>query len=490
MRLKQLNQKHCNYDKSMYDEYNALYEGGKVFERLKERFLKKSDFEPLSIYQMKKDNAEYQNFVGPIIDQLAAQLFATPFKLVINPEPSDSFYNDFQNDCDGGGKDLVNFSQDLFISAVVKGSGWFVAELPSLTPELMLAKQQGKLSIDQEDALGARRVTLCPVDNGQVFDWGVDEYGDFLWVCIYKCEHQRINPFLDSGDMVKETWKIYDNENVTTFSLTRKSDECKPETLELAPSSVIKHGFSKIPVMRLQFPAGLFIMNRVFSAQAGHFRTAAQLDWAQRNCAYPMPVFKTKDKDNPPVLGAGRWIMINENEDFQMVSPDPGAFKTLLDRLESKRVEIYRVTQQMAAGISNSSVIGRSADSKAIDLSATEICLRSYGRFIKELIENIFDLIKNARNEDLEFSVEGMEQFSQEDLKLTIESLKAAKEMVVHSPLFNEQVEHKIIDLSFPNIDTKIKAQMHQEVTDLAKQDLENADDEAEQVEDIDTNED
>lgn len=469
MKLKQLTQKHCNYDLCLYDEYNALYEGGKTFERLKERFLKKSGFEPDSIYQMKKDNAEYQNFVGPIIDQLAAQLFNTPFKVNINPIPSDTFYADFQNDCDGGGKDLINFAQDLFISAVVKGAGWFVAELPSLTPELLLAKQQGRLSIEQEDTLGSRRATLCAVDNRQVFDWAVDEYGDFTWVIIYKCEHQRTNPFVDSGDSIKETWKVYDAENITSFSLIRKRDENKPETLELSPTSVMKHGFNKVPVMKLEFPAGLFIMNRVFSAQAGHFRTAAQLDWAQRNCAYPMPVFKTKDKDNPPVLGAGRWIMISEGEDFEMVSPDSGAFKTLLDRLEAKRVEIYRVTQQMASGISNSAVIGRSADSKSMDMSATEICLRSYGRFIKEMLENIFELVKTARNEELEISVEGMEQFSQEDLKLTIESLKAAKEMVVHSPMFLEQIEHKIIDLSFPNIDTNIKDFMHQEVTDLFK---------------------
>lgn len=466
MKYKTLNAKHKCYDPCLYEDYNALYEGGKTFEKHKEHFLEKNEFEPPQIFKSRKANAEYQNFVGPIIDQLASQLFSSPFKIDTESKAKlDPFYADFQNDADGGGKDLINFYQDRFIKGVTTGAGWYVLEMPQLTPEMQQLKSDKKLSMEQADQLGARRVTLCAVDNSQVFNWAVNEYGDFIWVCIYKKECQVLNPFTDPSDVITETWKFYDSSEIITFVKSHKEGEVVDDETEIAVKSKIKHGFSKIPVRKLQFPLGLWIMNRVASAQIGHFRSSAQLDWAQRNCAYPMPVFKSVDATKPPVMGAGRFILIDPEEDFGYAAPGSDSFVSLADRIESKRVEIYRVTQQMAAGISNSAVIGRSADSKAIDVGATDICLRAYGRFIKEEVETTLDLIKDARLEsDIDFTVEGMAQFSQEELSEAIKNLTAAKAMVTHSPSYLENIEHTIIDLSFPNIDAAEKQEMHDEV--------------------------
>ncbi len=468
MKYKQLNSQHPGYDKCMYEEYNALYEGGKTFEKFKDRFLTKNEFEPPQIAKSRKDNAEYQNFIGPIIDQFAAQLYSSPFKIdseAGNIKEIDSFYADFQNDVDGNGKDLINFMQDRFTTAVVKGCAWWVAELPPLSEELSLLKKEGRLSAEAMDQGGYNRVTLCAIDNYQVYDYQLDNYGKFLWIKLYKCESIVRDPFTSDRSTITETWKFYDAQNITTFVNVRKIDEDVDDDKEIMQKTKVSHGFAEVPVMKLEFPIGLWIMNRVASAQIGHFRTSAQLDWAQRNCAYPMPVFKSVD-GTPPIIGPARFILIDKEEDFEYKAPSSDAFESLIKRIESKRVEIFRVTQQMAAGISNTAVIGRSADSKAMDGAATEICLQSYGRYVKEAVEKTLEITSNARGDvEVNFSVEGMNQFNSEDMTSTISNFTAAKTIVTHSPSFLENIEHKIIDMAFPDIDLVEKQEMHDEVS-------------------------
>jgi hypothetical protein len=469
MKYKQLNTKHPEYDHKQYDQYNALYEGGKTFEKFKPQFLTKNEIEPPQIFKSRQDNAEYQNFVGPIIDQFAAQLFSSPFKITSEDDkPLDSFYTEFQSDVDGGGADLVNFMQNSFINAVVKGCSWFVAEMPALPDDLAAMKAANQLSIDQMDKSGYRRATLCAVDNSQVFDYEMDNYKRLSIVKIHKCE-SLLNPATMDRSFITETWKIYDSQYITTYVHTYKQEDVNkidPE-LEIKPKSQVKHGFGAVPVLTLEFPPGLWIMNRVASAQIGHFRSSAQLDWAQRNCAFPMPVFKSVDKGSPPVLGAGRWILIDSEEEFDFKAPSSDSFASLAERIESKRVEIFRVTQQMAAGISNTAVIGRSADSKAMDTAATEICLQAYGRYVKEAVEEIFELVSNARGEiEVVFSVEGMNQFNPEDVTSTMANLKASKELVLHSPDYLKEIELKISNIMLPDLDGPKKDLITKQIED------------------------
>lgn len=453
MKYKQLNTKHPNYDEMLYKKYNALYEGGIVFEELKDKFLTKNEFEPPQIFKSRKDNAEYQNFVGPIIDQFAAQLFSSPFKIV--PEKGkelDSFYTDLQSDVDGGGTDLINFMQSQFIKGVVN-CAWYVAEMPQLSPELQVRKDNKLLSIAEMDSNKLRQATVCEVDICQIYDYEVDNYKKLSCVKIYKCESLLDPKTMDRSNLT-ETWKIYNDVSVDTYQLTHKKDEVPDEDQEVNLLSSVKHGFAQIPVMRLQFPAGLQIMNRVASAQIGHFRSSAQLDWAQRNCAFPMPVFKSTDRTKPPVIGAGRWLLIDAEEDFSYEAPKADSFASLAERIESKRVEIFRVTQQMAAGISNTAVIGRSADSKAMDSAATEICLQAYGRYVKEAVEELFEVISNGRGDaEVTFSVEGMNQFNSEDVTSTMANLKEAKTLATHSPTLYKNIELKISDIIMPDLD-------------------------------------
>jgi len=474
----------CHYDKQLFEQYNALYEGGKTFEKEKHHFLVKNEKEPENIYKFRKDHAEYQNFVGPIIDQLASQLFSSFLKITPKSEIENlelEFYSDFQNDVDGNRMDLKNFMQRAFINAVVKGCSWYIAELPNLTPEIQDKISAKSISQEQIDSLDARRVNLCAISNEQVLDYQVDSYGRFLGVKIYKCEYIRKN--LLSPSVKRHTWRFYDLENVITF--IKDEVDGKPVKLdeEILPQSTVKHGFGEVPVLKLEFPVGLWIMNRVASAQKGHFLTSANLDWALSRSAFPTPVFKSVD-GTPPILGSGRWATIEKTESFEYVAPPADSFEPMVKRIESKRIEIYRVTQQMAAGISNSAVIGRSADSKSIDQSATEVCLQAYASFIKEAVERIFEMISNARGDvDLHFSIEGMNKFNSENLSTTITELKDALTVVTHSPSFIENVEKKIAALSFPDLDEDEKQEMFDEI-ELGLENAEIAANPLEKVED------
>lgn len=466
MKYQELMEFGCHYDKQLFEQYNALYEGGKTFEKEKHHFLVKNEKEPDYIYKSRKDYAEYQNFVGPIIDQLASQLFSSFLKICAKSASNDSkeysFYTDFQNDVDGNRMDLKNFMQRAFINAVVKGCSWYIAELPNLTAEIQNKIQSRSISQEQVDFLDARRVNLCAISNEQVLDYQVDSYGRFVGVKVYKCEYIRKN--LLSPSVKRHTWRFYDLEKVITFSKDEVDGKPIKSDEEIYPQSTVKHGFGEVPILKLEFPVGLWIMNRVASAQKGHFIASANLDWSLSRSNFPTPVFKSAN-GTPPTLGVGRWFTVDKSESFEYVAPPADSFETSAKRIEAKRIEIYRVTQQMAAGISNSAVIGRSADSKAIDQSSTEVCLQAYASFIKEAVERVFEMISNARGDaDLHFSIEGMNKFNSENLSTTITELKEALTVVTHSPSFAENVEKKIATLAFPDLDEDNKQEMFDEI--------------------------
>lgn len=470
MKVATLNRRHPCCDPALFATYDALYRGGAAFRALLKDFLPRNPMEAADVYTLRKrDAAAYRSYVGPIVDFFAAQLFAASFLVRTTLKgadiAADSFYGDFREDVDLGGTDLVAFMKARFMTALVKRSAWWVAELPDdqgIAPEARA----------DWEARGLGRVRLCPIEPDDVLDWEVDDYGALLWAIVHTSEQRRDDPRLERA-LVTETWKLYDRESVETFTVTYdpKKRRLRPED-EIPSAGRMPHRFPRVPLVQMRLPEGLWLLNRTADAQIEHFRLSAALSWAIKRACYPMAIFKSEDRDKPPVTGAGVATIIGLKESFEWAAPSTAPFDVLDRQLTAQVTELYRIAQQMAHSVDNNraAAVGRSGESKIQDNAATEICLHAYALLVKEAIESTFELLSDGRDDvDIHFSIEGMNQFSLSDVTAAIANMKAVLDLGIDSATLTKELGAKVADMVLPDAAQPTKDQIRKELEEAAK---------------------
>jgi hypothetical protein len=183
-----------------------------------------------------------------------------------------------------------------------------------------------------------------------------------------------------------------------------------------------------------------------------------------RTC-YPTPVFNLEDKDSPPVMSKGSGVMLGLAEKFGFMSPDVAPFDLISDRVASLKDEIYRVSNQMALGVNNNAAaMGRSGDSKQADAAATKVCLMAYADMVKDAIEEVMELVSDARG-DLEviFSVEGMDSFDLSDTQLLVSIAQPAAGLVP-SATFKTELACKVAAHVLPDLPRELQDKIRAEI--------------------------
>ncbi|NUP13767.1 MAG: hypothetical protein HOW73_47630 [Polyangiaceae bacterium] len=471
----QLNAKHPSYDAETWSRYAALYEGGRRFRENVGAFLEQHPQEPPDVYAQRKRAAKYKSYVGPIVDFFAAQLMAAALTIralndvggdTVEPDP---FYARFKEDVDGVGADLVDFARATFRTCLQKQAAWWLATLPANQNQ-----PPGSRAEWEERRLGEVRV--CALEPEAVLDWELDDAGELLWACTYECTSPRAS-ILASRSLKKHVWRVYDRERCLTFE--KLHDEQKDGPLkaedEIPLVSNDQHGFPRVPLIRVEVPVGLWLLNRVADAQTEHFALSAGLGWAIRRSCYAMPVFMMDGEDNPKVMGAGYFLKLGQNDKMAWAAPPAQPFEVIAAEKKSEKDEIYRVAQQMAQGVdNNAAAIGRSGESKLADSSSTEVCLKAYGAVMREGVEKLFDLVAAGRKDPIKFSVSGLDKFNLADAGITVENSTKAKALDVPSSTFKEEMLMAAAEAMLPGLDQDKKEAIRKEITaGVAKQEKE-----------------
>lgn len=475
MKLGLLRSVHPSYDSDTWVSYEALYRGGKDFKAHIGRFLTKNPVEPLDVYLQRKSEAAYRSYVGPIVDYFASQLMAAPLTIrCVSRESGDSvetvdpYYSTFKEDADGQGTDLVDLARNTFRTSLIKGACWFVAAQPSQDGE------PPQTRADWEDRrLG--EIKVGKIEPNNVLDWECDDSGSLVWVITYDESRPRATP-LDSRSRIRGVWRIFDTKTVTTFEHDwDEKDGPGDDDKALSPVSVEPHGFNRVPLVRVELPRGLWLMNRVADAQTEHFRLSSGLGWSIRRTCYAMPVFKMAGGSSGPgpVMGAGYFLTIGENDDVVWVAPPPQPFSVIADEIKSQKDEIYRVSQQMAQGVdNNAAAVGRSADSKRADASATEVCLVAYGAVVKEALEKLYDLVAEGRGDAVKFHVGGLDKFNLADPTVAVDNASKANALNVPSETFNKELMMHTADALLPGLTQEKKDAIGKEIEAGIKQQM------------------
>lgn len=461
MKLKDLSQKHdtCYHSKE-FSRYQALYEGGQLFHTNIKSFLTKNALEDDMMYQRRANEACFQSYINSIVNQFSAQLFSSPFTIRTDPEGADDFYTSiFKEDCDLQGSDLQTFMRQAFTTSLVKGCAWILAELPddgNPPPENLL----------EQTERGLDRAWISQIQPEFVFDWEYDSFGQFKWLITYSKEMRRDDPRL-ARKTVTETWKLYDQTDVETFEISYEITK-KPSIDQEVPSLGKRaHGFTRVPLVRLELPKGLWLVNRLADAQVEHFQMNNALGWAMRRACYPTAVYKTDTQEGALIASSdGFAVKIGKEEDFDWVSAPTDSFEMIAARVNTFKDEIHRLALQMSLAVDNTpGTMKRSGDSKAMDAQATEVCLHAYSSIVKGCIEEVFELVSDARGDtSLTFSIEGMDQFSVLDVDVIVNSAKSAKALGIPSETFAKELNAKVAEALLTGVKDDVKKQIREEI--------------------------
>ena len=492
MRYEVLCKRNPSVDATTMARYNALYQGGEEFKRHLRWALPRNPLEGEDVYKLRCREAYYRSYVGAIVDFFAAELFAAPFavrastelaeaeppserepetdseppserELASTPrpktEPADPYYAALKEDCDGCGTDLASFAKKLFVEAVVDGAAWVLAELPD--DDGAPPRDRGEWN---DRGLGAARLKF--LDAKDVLDWEVDSDGGLLWATTYACSWVRPDP-RSAQTLKRETWRIYDRETVETFEIVYDPDKVKLKKDTDVPSvGVMSHRFPRVPLLRMTPADGLWLLERTADAQLEHFRLSCALSWSTKRACYPMAIFYAEGEESMPVAGPGYIQRIGIREKFEWIAPSTAPLEHLAKQIREQRDEIYRLGLQMANSVdNNATALGRSGESKAADAASAEVILKAYAGMVRECIEEIFELVSDARGDtETTFSIEGMDTFSLEGLTAALAALQTGLDMGIPSSTLIRELRTRAADMLLPTASQEVKDAVRAEI--------------------------
>ncbi len=433
--MQNINREHPEYiaRKAMWKQYKDLYAGGERLRMDAAEYLVRRHKEPAEVYQERLNRVFYENYIGSIVDWYAATLLRR--EPVVQFEGNDSgakkFYSVLADDCDLKGTNLYEFFRQQFVQVMVCGSSFVVIDFPKA--------EVAPRTRAEEDASGRSRAYLTDYSAEEVINWNHDETGGLDWVVIRTSCLQQSQ--ITDAQWEKETrWIYYDREK---YQIYRKAGEAKAiELIDEGP-----HGLAmqrRVPVFEMKVSNGLWLMNKAALLQLEHFNKSNALSWALTMGLFAMPVVYSEREWNQ-IAGESYYIQLGPNDRFGWTEPEGKVYQIAADNLVRLKDEIYRVCYLMnQAENARGGYLQTSGLSKQIDFSVTQEVLRSYGDTLKETMKQVLRAIAEARQDEVQIDVSGMDEFDIGDFSNDLDDAKKLLELGIESETLKKQVFKKL----------------------------------------------
>lgn len=461
--IQQLNHRRAGCDPAETRRLRALYEGGRLFKAHLDEFLPQRPMESPDRHTLRKQEAVYRNYLGPIIDFFTSLLFtskpvakAKVGKDVVE-EPGD-YYEAFRKDCDRGGTDIDALFKRLLTDALVAGVSWVRIGHP--------VAESDPRNLAEFERSGIGDSWIRQVDNEDVLDWDYDDSGVLEWAVVHSAKSKRIS-LSDTSNWITETWEHFLPDRIEIYRISYAQNKRPEANTEVPLVETIPHRYGVVPLYRVELPPGLWVANRLETPQLGHFRLSNAQTWGMTATCYAMSVVKVNDPERfKQTMGAGYGFMIKPDEDVEWTAPPIGPFEALGTEIKAHKDEIYRIVSSLAMGVdNNAAAVGRSAESKQSDAEATRVVLLAYARVIKEAIERIYDTISRARGDKYTWTISGLDDFAAKDLSGLVDVLeKIDKFGGVPSRTFQIQMMRRLTESMLPDLDEKTKQTIRDEL--------------------------
>jgi hypothetical protein len=435
--MSDIDREHPDYTalKHVWRRYRDLYIGGERLKLRASEYLLPRQREPGDVYTERLSRVFYENYIGSIVDWYSATLFRRePVVTFVGANArGKDFFSALVDEVDLKGTGLNDFFRAQFVESLITGSSYVLVDFPRTETKAGTRAE--------EDAMGASRAYLVGYAAEDVINWNLDEQGNFDWVVIRtKCvKKDRV----DDVEWRTETrWAYYDK---TTFKIYVKADDGTfgngPRLVDEGTHALAK--LNRVPLFDLRIPEGLWMLNRAGLLQLEHFNKSNALSWALTMGLFAMPVVYS-DRDWSQMVGESYYIQLSPEDRFGWTEPEGKVFQIAQDNLTRLQEEIYRVCYLAQAGGSLNAGGVQSGISKQLDFSITQEVLRAYGDAMKELIRRVLTAIEAAREDGIDISVTGMDEFDITDFGTELSDAQALLGLGVASPTLKKEIFKKL----------------------------------------------
>ena len=439
----------------MLRTYRDLYAGGFEFKLRAQNYLQQRQKEPGDIYSERLHRVFYENYIGSIVDWYSATLFRRePTLQFENGLASDrQFLADFTDDCDLRGTKLSSFFRSCFTEALVTGKSHILIDFP-------VATQQPR-NRAEEDAIGLSRAFLVHYSAEDLINWSCDERGDYEWVVLRTESERQLS--VDSAEIVTETrWAFYDKAEYRIYQRILRSDGTGDIVL-LTQGPHATANQSRVPLVTLCLNNGQWLLNKAAHLQLEHFNKSNSLGWAITMGLFAMPVIYS-DREWNQIVGESYYIQLGANDRFGWTEPDGKVYQIAADNLEVLKEEIYRVCY--LSQISGEALSGhaQSALSKQIEFTVTQEMLRAYATIVKETIRKVLSDISDARQDEVQIYVGGMDEVDINDFGTDLEQASMLLQLNIQSPSLRKQIFQRLALKYLSDARQDTKDQIAQEI--------------------------
>jgi len=430
--------------KHVWRRYRDLYIGGERLKLHAQEYLLPRQREPGDVYTERLSRVFYENYIGSIVDWYSATLFRR--EPVVTFEGTNArgkeFFSALMDEVDFKGTGLNDFFRAQFVESLITGSSYVLVDFPRTE------KKAGTRA--EEDATGASRAYLVAYSAEDVINWNLDLQGNFDWVVI-RTKVIRKDRVEDSDWKTETRWAYYDKQSFKIYSRVDVGLTAPAGEIDLLNGNarLVDEGthalakLNRVPLFDLRIPEGMWMLNRAGLLQLEHFNKSNALSWALTMGLFAMPVVYS-DRDWSQMVGESYYIQLAPEDKFGWTEPEGKVFQIAQDNLTRLQEEIYRVCYLAQAGGSLDAGGQQSGISKQLDFSITQEVLRAYGDAMKELIRRVLTAIGAAREDGIEISVTGMDEFDITDFGTELTDAKELLGLGVDSPTLKKEIFKKL----------------------------------------------
>ncbi len=456
--------------------------------------LPRREGEPESVYKMRLDAVYHTPYMGRLLGQIVSSLGSDPLGVTAKESEDDTvispdleWYREFTRDVsapDGQTQTLDEFMCQQARIALLTGRAWTLVDLPSMPDEALEPR-----NLAEEMASGALDAYLCAVDPEDVIEWEWDEDSDtLLWAICHSVKRPR-RSFLDSRSTVEERFCLYTQGEWVRFLY--RYDKENPPKEDDAPTSTTtgRHSFGCVPLVPFELPEELQLGPALQSTAVELFRKQNGLSWSEDRGLYAQLVERTSHDpkammakemgDVPPVeaqtAGPGSILRSQPGSTLEYLSPPKHVYVIAQEKCVYLRDELYRITNQLAlASNASGAAIGRSAESKGLDMQALSIMLAEIGKNVRQHVDRVLQVIAAGRGDPGDVKSTGQAEFELVDrAQLLDEAMKViggdpAKRIDVPSTTFKSIYAADITRQLLPRATQEEMASIRKELNQVA----------------------
>lgn len=457
MKIRLLEQRHPAHDGERLGAWRALYSGGKLWEARAEKWLPRHPEEAEKVYAARLARALYHNHTGPIVNMLAAALFAESPQVDLDGD----WVADFLSDVDREGTTAADWTKARLVDALVEREAWAWVNLPARAPTAPTVDNRR----DEEDA-GLLDAFLVSFTASQVIDWEVDDRGQLAWILVRDVVESR--PDLDAPRQRTHRWTQLGRTQIRRWTWSSPNDVATDPPLDAEAEELpaIVHGLGGLPVARLSLTEGLHALGHLHHPAIAHLRARNDLSWALHRAAHPLLWIASKWQDRAPILGPGYYLQLDREDEIGFAESSGANYQLLAEDVVQLREELYRVVHQMAVGADSDATRAKgSGESKAADWRALEIVLSALAEAVRGFMVDTLRLVAKARGQaDADPVVTGLDGWQEEDLDVWLGAAAMATDAHAMSATFKREVAKRQAQRVLTGADAKVLETVSKEI--------------------------